>query len=130
MQLYFFSILKFYGFQILSFKVSPNRFPSSEIPHIKSNTEGDNFPTTIEKCYPNGPNSTNILNFFYRFCITTTYNVLFFWTSDLSRTASNEISLVCLSVCLSLRLSVGKFSQDWISNTVLILYLMMADHDI
>ena len=49
-----------------------------------------------------------------------------FWTLNVSRTASYEITLVCLSVCLSVHLSVypsvhlsvslsvTKFSQDWI----------------
>ena len=38
----------------------------------------------------------------------------YFWTLDVSRTASYEITLVCLSICLSVCLPVTKFSQDWI----------------
>ena len=38
----------------------------------------------------------------------------YFWTLDVSRTASYEITLVHLSVLYpSLRPSVTKFSQDW-----------------
>ena len=41
-----------------------------------------------------------------------------YWMLDVSQTASNEITLICLSVCLaiglSIHLSITKFSQDWI----------------
>ena len=43
---------------------------------------------------------------------------LLFWTLDVSRKVIYEITLVCLSVCPSVRLSVRpsvtKFPQDWI----------------
>ena len=43
---------------------------------------------------------------------------LLFWTLDVSRKVFYEITLVCLSVCPSVRLSVRpsvtKFPQDWI----------------
>ena len=48
------------------------------------------------------------------------------WTIDVSRTASYEITLVCLSVCPSVRMSVTTFSQDWIISFFLILYMMIA----
>ena len=37
-----------------------------------------------------------------------------YWTLDVSRTGSYEISVVRLSVFPSVRQSVTKFSQDWI----------------
>ena len=57
-----------------------------------------------------------------------------FWTLDVSRTASYEITLIHLSVSLSVHLSVcpsvTKFSQHWIIRFFLIFYMMIADHDI
>ena len=51
----------------------------------------------------------------------------FVFVLDVSRIASYEITLVRrLSVCPS----VTKFSQDWIIVFFLILYMMIADHDI
>ena len=56
-----------------------------------------------------------------------------FWTLNVSWMASCEITLVCLpirpSIRLSIRPSVTKFPQDWIISVFLILY-MIADHDI
>ena len=49
-----------------------------------------------------------------------------YWTLDVSRTASYEIALVRLSVFPS----VTKFSQGWIISFFLILYMMIAGHDI
>ena len=52
---------------------------------------------------------------------------------DVSRTPSFDVTLVRLSVCLPVCLFVGpsvtKFSQNWII-IFLILYMMIADHDI
>ena len=56
-----------------------------------------------------------------------------FWTLNVSWMASYEITLVCLPIRPSIRLSihpsVTKFPQDWIISVFLILY-MIADHDI
>ena len=49
-----------------------------------------------------------------------------FWTLDVSQTTSNEITVVRSSVLPS----VTKFSQDWIIVFFLILYMIIADHDI
>ena len=49
-----------------------------------------------------------------------------FWTLDVSRTAFYQITLVRPSI----RPSVTKFSQDWIISFFLMLYMMIADHNI
>ena len=55
-----------------------------------------------------------------------------YWKLDISQTASYEITLICLSACLSVwpsvPLTVTKFYQNWIFSFFLILYMMIAGH--
>ena len=63
--------------------------------------------------------------------LTSWKSSIWFWTLDVNRIASYEIALACLSVCLSVRSSVNKFSEDWIISFFwYYTYMMIDDHDI
>ena len=56
---------------------------------------------------------------------TASYEITLF-----SPTASYKITLLGQSVRLSIHLSITNFYQDWIIVFFLILYMMIADHEI